>query len=546
MPLEKPSESQTDRNLKEIIPILQKLRNAQTPGAKFELLAEGIHSVGWQRVHLYVMDFDEGDLKSAATRGLNDEDREFLLNNPLYLKDVERMLMPQYDEYKIGRSYYFPHNSEDDYIHEKRTTALISDKEAKMSDGWHPEDLLFFPIIDIYGKIIGVVSVDDPVSGEKPTEESLAIVELLIDYATAILTETEFQDYFSKTRGLISRLFDLSPAMIFVMDEDSKIIDTNDSVSKHLGYMPSDLINRPESSVFSSDIEFEEMVSIRRNGVYNGELLLSKKDGTDLWGYASSVPVFDAEGKVDGYITSIVDITESKQLQRYLIRAEKLAGIGVLASGIAHEINNPLYAILGLAEEILADEDTPEKIKVMVEEILDYTEEAAGTVKNLSTYAYSAKKESTSSVDLNEVITNAIHIIERSSTAQGVIFDLDLAQIPEVQASTGEITQVFTNVLSNAVDALKKGGVVSVRSRLVGNNVECRIRDTGPGIPEEIRDRIFDPFFTTKEVGQGTGLGLYVCYRILTKHRGSIIVENTSQKGTCFLITIPISTNGTE
>lgn len=525
--------------LHKILPIIHKLRDVKASVDKFDLLAEGIRLTGWQRVHLYVMDFDSGDLRSAASKGLTEEQIEKLRNNPLKLKDIEYIFQPKYEKFRIGRSYYFPYDCGDGFIDEKRTTGVHSSIDYD-GNSWNPEDILYFPIIDFYGKIIGVVSVDDPVSGERPTQESLGVVELLIDYATAILTETEFRDYYSTTRGLISRLFDLSPAMIFVIDEKNKIIDINDSVSKYLGYMPSDLINRNESAVFSSDFEFEEMTKERNNGVYNGEVLLSKKDGTDLWGFASSVPVFDADGKISGYITSIVDITESKQLQRYLIRAEKLAGIGVLASGIAHEINNPLYAILGLAEEILSEQDLSPKIENMIEEIIFNTEEAATIVKNLSTYAYSAKRESSSSVDFNDVIKNAIGVMERTSATKGVIFDLDLAEIPSVQASTGEITQAIGNVLSNAVDSMPNGGVVSIKTRRVGDNVECRIRDTGTGIPEDVRDRVFDPFFTTKEVGSGTGLGLYVCYRILTKHRGNIAIENTSSNGTCFLITLPL------
>ncbi len=530
----------TGEQLLKILPILHNLRDAKSSTAKFELLVQGIYEVGWQRVHLYVMDFDKSDLRSAASKGLTDDEVAKIRQNPLKLKDIEYIFQPKYDKFKIGRSYYFPKDTEDSFIDKKRSDGVSSSKNFDGPMAWNPEDILYFPVIDIYGKTVGVVSVDDPVDGRRPTADSLAVVELLLDYATAVLTETEFQDYYGKTRGLISRLFDLSPAMIFVIDEKSKIIDINDSVSKHLGYMPSDLINKRESAVFSSDMEFEQMLRSRNNGVFNGEILLAKKDGTDLWGFASSVPVFGVDGKIDGYITSVVDITESKQLQRYLIRAEKLAGIGVLASGIAHEINNPLYAILGLAEEIAAEKSASKHIRKLADEILQHTEEAAGIVKNLSTYAYSAKKESASSINLNEVIRNSIGILERSSSTKGVVFNLDLGEIPEVQASTGEITQVFSNVITNAVDSIVNGGVVSVKTRIVGDNVECRIRDTGPGIPEDIKERVFEPFFTTKEVGQGTGLGLYVCYRILTKHRGSISVESSSCEGTCFLITLPI------
>lgn len=534
-----------EKILTDLLLLLKEFRNADTLQKKLEILVEGIRTTGWRRVHLYVYDFRQNELKSAASHGLTKGEIEYLIENPLKLKDIEYIFRGGYNKFRIGLSYYFPHDCDDEFIQKQRVSGVYSSITPEEFESWHPEDILYFPILDLYGKIIGLVSVDDPVSGKRPTEESLREVELFIDYATFVLTETEFQDYFSKTKGLISRLFDLSPAMIIIVESDGRIIDINNSVSKDLGYLPNDLIGKAESSIFSSDINFSNMSRIRAQGVFNGEILLSCKDGTELWGYMSSVPVFDTHGEIDGYITTIVDITESKQLQQYLIRAEKLAGIGVLASGIAHEINNPLYAILGLAEEILDFKELPESLDPMVKEILKYTEDAADIVKNLSSYTYSAQREAPSSVDLNAIIGKAIKMIERSANVSGVVFELDLAEIPVIQASTGEITQVFANLITNALGALKgEGGIISIKTRHVGDNVECRIRDSGSGIPEEIGDRIFEPFFTTKDVGKGTGLGLYVCYRILTKHRGSIVVESTSSEGTCFLVTIPTPKNG--
>ena len=530
--------------IEKMLLLLNELRNAGSFQEKIDLIARGIFTVGWRRVHIYAMDSRTGNLKSASTFGLTDKEIEQLRDHQLEPEEIKSLFGHEYDAYKIGRSYFLPVECNDPMVVKMQGISLKSKFDRKEFKTWDPEDILYFPIIGFGDKLIGVISVDDPVSGERPTEENLRGVELFLDYATTVLSESEYEDYFNKTRNLISRLFDLSHTMIFIIDESETIIDINDSVSRDLGYRPHELIGRPEHIVFSSDTAYREVKEKRNEGIFEGEALLSKKDGTELWGHMSSIPVFDGEGQIDGYISTVVDITESKQLHQYLIRAEKLAGIGVLASGIAHEINNPLYAMLGMAEEIMDMKGLPKKAGELAKGILKNTGDVAEIVKDLSAYTFSAQHESPSSIRINELIKRSIKIVERSMKTPGVVFDLDLGKLPEMQASTGEVTQLFTNLLTNALDALDgMGGMISVRSRLVGGLVECRIRDTGRGIPDDKLRRIFEPFFTSKEVGKGTGLGLYACYRIITKHHGSIYVESTSPEGTCFVITIPVPRN---
>lgn len=175
---------------------------------------------------------------------------------------------------------------------------------------------------------------------------------------------------------------------------------------------------------------------------------------------------------------------------------------------------------------------------------MNQTNEISGIVKKLSSYTYSAQHESKSSVNINQVLKNAVRMIERTKDTTGIVFDLDFATLPHINASTGEITQAFMALITNAVDAIRdRGGVVSVRTRVVGDTVHCVIKDTGMGISENNLDRVFEPFFTTKEEGKGTGLGLYVCYRILMKHRGTIDVQSSPGEGTTFTINLPLPQN---
>lgn len=232
-----------------------------------------------------------------------------------------------------------------------------------------------------------------------------------------------------------------------------------------------------------------------------------------------------------------------KDQQSQLIQTEKLAGIGILAAGVAHEINNPLAGVMGMAEAIL-EEDDPENIKQYAKDILDYSGEAAEIVRELSSYSRVSKDDSLEPANLNQVIEDALKLARHNKLFKNIEVKTEFGDITYCMANANELKQVFLNLTINSIQAMKGEGALYFNTWMEGSNVVAKVKDTGPGIPEENLDKIYDPFYTTKEAGAGTGLGLNIAYRIVTKYRGTIDVESKEGIGTIFTITFPAGKGG--
>lgn len=234
---------------------------------------------------------------------------------------------------------------------------------------------------------------------------------------------------------------------------------------------------------------------------------------------------------------------ETQALQAELIQSEKLAGIGTLAAGVAHEVSSPLFGIMGLAEAIV-DETDLALVHEYAGDIVEYCGNIRDIVVELSSYSRTASDEYMTTVEMSRIIEDALRLVERSAPVSGVTFATELEPRIPIQARTNEVQQVFVNLIKNAAEAVQErhgesGGTVRISAGLDGAEAWATVEDNGPGIPEEKLSVVFDPFYTTKPPGKGTGLGLNVVYRILTKYRGTISVESGVGKGTVFRLRLP-------
>jgi signal transduction histidine kinase len=229
---------------------------------------------------------------------------------------------------------------------------------------------------------------------------------------------------------------------------------------------------------------------------------------------------------------------EKEQVMEQLIQAEKMTAIGTMASGIGHEINNPLYAILGMAEAI-RDEVDIDCCHEYSREIINHSREIAEIVKNFSGYVQPGSKHDLQRVDVNERINAAIALAKQPLLSDDIEISWKAERVSSVLAKSEEIQQVFFNIIRNAIQAIDGKGLVEIDSYQQGERVNVRIRDSGKGIPDTVKGRIFDPFFTTKGPDEGEGLGLYVVQQIVIKYNGAIDVESESGQGTVFTIEFP-------
>jgi PAS domain S-box-containing protein len=260
-----------------------------------------------------------------------------------------------------------------------------------------------------------------------------------------------------------------------------------------------------------------------------------------------SSPIKDKEGKVISAIEMVEDITERKKLQEQLIQTEKLAAVGTLAYGIAHEFNNILAGMLANAELGLIT-DEPRQIKECFEIIADNSHRAASITKNLLVFAHQreARKEL---IDITEPLKSVLAITHRELEKLNIKIVEKFKPVPGIYCDAGQLSEVFLNMITNARDAMReRGGMLTIQVEAERDNIRIIFRDTGCGIPEQIKGKIFEPFVTSKgalggsEV-PGTGLGLFLSYGIINGYQGEIEVESKIGKGTIFTILIPVSKN---
>ena len=236
-------------------------------------------------------------------------------------------------------------------------------------------------------------------------------------------------------------------------------------------------------------------------------------------------------------------LEDAKVLKSELIQSEKLAGIGTLAAGIAHEVSSPLFGILGLAEAI-PDEQDRAKIDEYASEIALYSQSIREIVVDLSSYSRATADQDADLVDLGIVASEAITMVQRGTDLDGIDVICDAPDGVTIRAQSTEVRQVFVNLFKNAVESVRderpqQGGRVRIGVGQGIDEVWAVVEDNGVGIPEELRHHVFDPFYPTKPPGKGTGLGLNVVYRIVTKHRGNVSVTAGDEGGTVFRVTFP-------
>jgi two-component system NtrC family sensor kinase len=230
--------------------------------------------------------------------------------------------------------------------------------------------------------------------------------------------------------------------------------------------------------------------------------------------------------------------TELRAMQAHLIQSEKLAGVGKLAAGVAHEINNPLTCVLTNSSLILADLPADDPRREDLQAVVDETLRCRKIVKGLLDFARQTKPQK-QQLDINKVAEDVVTLVRNQASFQNIAIRTDLdSGIPPVHADADQMRQVVLNIILNAADAMPQGGEIRVRSLFESktNQVMLRISDTGPGIPVEIQDKLFEPFFTTKKTG--TGLGLAIAYGIMERHKGSLKIESSVGHGTTIIVTL--------
>jgi two-component system NtrC family sensor kinase len=257
------------------------------------------------------------------------------------------------------------------------------------------------------------------------------------------------------------------------------------------------------------------------------------------------VTVFTTNNTIDRLKKNEERIAE---LNAQLVQSDKLAALGKMAAGVAHEINNPLAVILqktGWMEDLLEEEDLRnsrnyQELKASIAKIEEHVERARKVVHGMLGYARKMEPR-TEDVDVNETVKQTVSLLNNFARINNIEIKTELASdLPIIAGDQSQLQQVFLNIINNAIDAISKDGLINIKTGRSDSVITVEIKDSGPGIPPDKQKRVFDPFFTTKEPGKGTGLGLWISYTIMEKMGGNISFESVVGKGTTFFIRIPV------
>jgi two-component system NtrC family sensor kinase len=353
-----------------------------------------------------------------------------------------------------------------------------------------------------------------------------------------------FQTELQRERDFSGKILSNTQSFILVADTAGLISYANRRW-REAGFEQRELLGRPLLELGAPGYVrplADALQTVLRGGqVDNLEVQVMRGNGNVGQFSVNLSPMRDERDNVTSIVVVMTDITDSSELRDKLVHAEKLAAVGQLVSGVAHEVNNPLTAILGFADLLLENPDLPDNARKDLRVILQEAQRTKQIVQNLLSFARQMPPQR-NAVQLNSVLRRTVQLRSYDFNSHGIdiIEHLDEG-LPDVIGDAHQLQQVFLNILNNAYDAVHQIGRparIEIMTAKAGNAVEVSFCDNGAGISHP--DRIFDPFFTTKEVGKGTGLGLSICYGIVKEHGGEILCHNNPDgQGATFIVRFP-------
>ncbi len=385
--------------------------------------------------------------------------------------------------------------------------------------------------------------------------ETLSVMVQLRDITERKRLEQQLQEYreelevkvkertreIEETKQYLENLLENANDVIYTLDTDQRFTYVNSKV-EIWGYRKEDLIGRPYLSLLSKrhrGRRLKSTLDIGAKQVYEVEVM--SRSGEARAVMVSVSPLCDPDGDILGVLGIARDVTETKKLEQQIQNSEKLASVGKLAAGVAHEINNPLGGILNCLYNLRKGTVSPARQEEYLASMEDGLRRVQKIVRQLLDFSQQHEPE-LSSTDINVVVERVLVLTNHALLANQIRLDKQLRpDLPELMVDRHMIEQVLMNLILNAVQAIKGGGTITIRTRVIEGTCQIDVEDTGCGIPPNVLPRIFDPFFTTKETGEGTGLGLSVSLGIIERHGGQIRVDSEVGKGTVFTVCLPLT-----
>jgi len=531
---------------------------------RLKAIAQAIQGLGWRRVLIALTD-ENLETTDIVTAGLTPEEEKFLWEHRQPGHVWRQRLGSMFKRFRIGEFYYMPWS--DPFVREHFKTGTVESKVPKeeMVD-WDPQDLLYSPLRLPGGRVVGRISIDDPVNGRRPTRESLAPLELFVHQAAVAIenaylikdlenARNQVKNYADqlelkveeRTRELrrseekLRSIFASSPDFIVVTDLDGNIIECNQKALGILGFSSKGEVIGKSAFAFIAERDHSTVVecmkkTLAQGSLQNMEHTFLTKDGCEFPIELSASVIKDSSGSPSNFVTIIKDITERKRMEQQLIKSERLAAIGELATMVGHDIRNPLTGIVGAAYYLKMKLSSKMDQKTLgmlglIEKEVEYSNKIVNDLLDFS-----------KDIRLARIKTSIKLIVEETLAKMKIPKKVKILNLTErtheVSVDARQMNRVFENIIKNAVEAMPRGGKLEIKSESVGNSLRITFRDTGVGICKANMGRLGSPLFTTK--AKGVGMGLAICKRLTEAHGGSISIDSKEKVGTCVTVTLPI------
>jgi two-component system NtrC family sensor kinase len=427
---------------------------------------------------------------------------------------------------------------------------------------------LIFPLKAPTGQLSGILILGKKLSEQPYNSEDKQLIYTICNHMSTNLENMRLynesqqevkerkqaEESLRLQQAYFQQLFDNSPDAIVMLDNTDRVVQINDGFERLFGYQAEEIKDRFINELIIPEDNAEEAATLSRTALCGKaarvETVRKCRDGSLIDVSALGYPIhFDS--KTVGVYVIYSDITERKQaeerekeLQRELYLSSRLASIGELAAGVAHQLNNPLTGVLGFSQRLLR-KSTDEEANQDLKRIYTETERAAKIVQNLLTFARRRQPNKEYS-DVNNIVQSALELRAYELKTSNIEVITNLApDMPKIMLDFHQIQEVFLNLILNAEQAMTEansGGKLTIKTEKNKGYVMCTFSDDGPGISPENLDNVFDPFFTTKGERGGTGLGLSVCHGIIGEHGGKIYAKIKPNKGATFFVEFPITT----
>lgn len=412
----------------------------------------------------------------------------------------------------------------------------------------------YFVPCAVRSRVVAVIALGRGNGGALLSSEDSALLRSISGYVAVAIENALLLEEQGQRAKELERLKEFNENIIesinvgvMVISPHGRIVNWNSALEAMYGLRRGEAIGRRTVEVFDSEMlkALRDMMA-RSDREHEAPVNVYKfkagaKDGRELILNLSLAPLHGKTGAVEGTLVAIEDLTERVRLEEQLQQSDKLSSIGLLAAGVAHEVNTPLTGISSYAQMLLQQVPENDPRHQLLEKIYRQTSRASAIVNNLLNFSRVSDAR-LAPVDLHRVLDDTVQLLEAQlrNTKIDVVRSYADA-LPSITGNAPKLQQVFMNLILNARDAMKHGGRLEIATETGDNSVIVRFRDNGGGILPQNISRIYDPFFTTKLIGQGTGLGLAVSYGIIQDHSGRIAVESRPGEGTCFEIALPVA-----